>query len=73
MRLRSRRRPNSSHSAGSVTISVNKFNNPFSCVVELVVYTRATDSLENLKDRMVEMNTGLVLEGRRWSRDPQSS
>ena len=58
-RLRSLRRPDSSHSAGLVTISVNESDSPLSYDAELMVGTGAADSSTNLKDCRDEHGVGI--------------
>ena len=69
-RLRSLRRPDSSHSAGLVTISVNKSDSPLSYVAELMVDTRAADNSTNLKNGRDEHGVGVgkAEEGSLWIR-----
>lgn len=59
IRLRSLRRPDSSHSAGLVMISVNNSDNPLSCVVQLTVATKAAVDLANLKNGRDEHRVGV--------------
>jgi len=58
-RLRSLRRPDSSHSAGLVTISVNKSDNPLSYVAQSMVATKAAVSSANLKNCRDEHRVGV--------------
>lgn len=50
MRLRSLRRPDASHSAGLVTISVNRSDNPLSYFERLILVTRFTLISAHLKN-----------------------
>ena len=58
-RLRSLRRPDSSHSAGLVTISVNKSDSPLSYIAELMVDTKTADHSTNLENGRDEYGVGI--------------
>ena len=58
-RLRTLRRPDSSHSAGLVTISVNKSDNPLSYVAQSMMATKTAVNSANLKNGRDEHGVGV--------------